>query len=217
MAMENSESESLSVDSFSQSWLINPEPFDITDSCSIRSSIDEEGLSSFIVMDPRLPASKRFFRDVQNSNFHFPDSKSPVPLVHAGDLFHNGRILPRTASSLKKEAAGEDDICSNVSGNMTASTCKDVVTSSKNYRCPLLKRGRTISINVFHRYLSCLQPFICRRGTRSKVAENWMASPETLPRTSIASYSVDDYWRKSCGSESSIDEAVLHCKRSISK
>ncbi|KAH9677494.1 putative membrane-associated kinase regulator 6 [Citrus sinensis] len=39
---------------------------------------------------------------------------------------------------------------------------------------------------------------------------------KTSPRTSVA-YSVDDNWRKSCDSDSSIYEAVLHCKRSIGK
>ncbi|XP_021279610.1 probable membrane-associated kinase regulator 6 isoform X2 [Herrania umbratica] len=50
---------------------------------------------------------------------------------------------------------------------------------------------------------------------RVQVMKKWVYSAETSPRVSVA-YSADE-WRKSCDSESSIYEAVLHCKRSIGK
>uniref|UniRef100_A0A7N0U5K7 Membrane-associated kinase regulator 6 n=1 Tax=Kalanchoe fedtschenkoi TaxID=63787 RepID=A0A7N0U5K7_KALFE len=204
MAVEDKESECLSIDSFSHSWLISAGPVEI--SSSLRSSIDE-GPSSFIEMDPRLPASKRF----NSCNFHFPDHSSPAPLLHADDLFHNGQIRPH---KLNRSATGRDGFDAGYS--VGSPSC---LTASARGEVGSLKRCRTVSRSVFRKYLSCLRPFFFqRRATSSKVA--WMASPDAtpLPRMSIASCSVDDSpWRESCGSESSIDEAVLHCKRSFSK
>ncbi|XP_015078897.1 uncharacterized protein LOC107022827 [Solanum pennellii] len=64
--------------------------------------------------------------------------------------------------------------------------------------------------------------FGCKSGTSTRVVEGamlmkkWESSEGTTltPRTSIANYSEED-WRRSCDSDASIYEAVLHCKRTI--
>ncbi|CAI9092340.1 OLC1v1027542C1 [Oldenlandia corymbosa var. corymbosa] len=106
-------------------------------------------------------------------------------------------------------------------------------SSSNRVRCASLRRCKRLS----ERILGFLKP-ICQklqgRGScTSRVASigsssggglmheerhetgrrSWeYYSPATSPRTSVA-WSVDHNWRRSCDSESSIYEAVLHCKR----
>ncbi|KAL5746454.1 hypothetical protein ACOSP7_027600 [Xanthoceras sorbifolium] len=108
--------------------------------------------------------------------------------------------------------------------------------------CSSLRKCRKLSKRLFQKYLDFLVRPLYRRirggggGGRSSsrahdhhhqngdsrvhhVANTWVYSAaETSPRISVAYSSTsvdDDYWRKSCDSESSIYEAVLHCKRSI--
>lgn len=85
------------------------------------------------------------------------------------------------------------------------------------------------SSGIFQKLLDFLKPlcqkisFGCKSGSSTRVLEGpilmkkWESSEGTssiTPRTSIANYSEDD-WRRSCDSEASIYEAVLHCKRTI--
>ncbi|KAK3219951.1 hypothetical protein Dsin_013921 [Dipteronia sinensis] len=107
-----------------------------------------------------------------------------------------------------------------------------------------LRKCRKLSKRLFQKYLNFLVKPLYRRirgsgGGRSSSSttsranhhhhhhqngdhhhhsrvHSWVYSAETSPRISVA-YSADDCWRKSCDSESSIYEAVLHCKRSIGK
>ncbi|WMV34009.1 hypothetical protein MTR67_027394 [Solanum verrucosum] len=79
-------------------------------------------------------------------------------------------------------------------------------------------------VGIFQKLLDFLKKmsFGCKSGTSTKVLEGpmlmkkWESSEGTslTPRTSIANYSEED-WRRSCDSEASIYEAVLHCKRTI--
>ncbi|KAH0662071.1 hypothetical protein KY284_027002 [Solanum tuberosum] len=79
-------------------------------------------------------------------------------------------------------------------------------------------------VGIFQKLLDFLKKmsFGCKSGTSTKVVEGpmlmkkWESSEGTslTPRTSIANYSEED-WRRSCDSEASIYEAVLHCKRTI--
>ncbi|KAJ6672769.1 MEMBRANE-ASSOCIATED KINASE REGULATOR 6-RELATED [Salix viminalis] len=105
---------------------------------------------------------------------------------------------------------------------------KTGVSACKPQRCSSLRRCRRLSKQIVQKYLDFLRPLYRRiRGHRSssraenidskaQVMKNWGYSTETSPRISVA-YSVDDFWRRSCDSESSIYEAVLHCKRSNGK
>ncbi|GMP24650.1 hypothetical protein CsSME_00001840 [Camellia sinensis var. sinensis] len=205
-------SQPLSIESFSYSWLVNLKPsFESLDDAS-----DEA--SSFIDMDPKLTASKRFFRASQDINFDFPISESPLTLVHADELISNGFVMPLFVKPLKMEAY------SNPTTPISSSHVqKNNVLSASKIRCSSLRRCRRLSNRIFQKYLEFIRP-LCqklrgqRSGSRAGAAEsrmqNWIyPSPAASPRSSVA-YSVDN-WRKSCDSESSIYEAVLHCKRSI--
>ncbi|KAK9292495.1 hypothetical protein L1049_020468 [Liquidambar formosana] len=218
--MENSRP--LSIESFSYSWLINLKPsFESLDD-SLRASLDVSDEASFIEMDPRLPPSKRFLRDARDFNFDFPISQSPLTIVHADELFSNGLIMPFFVDPLKMEAY---DALDTIPTSPNSSHAPKIVLSASEIRCPSLRRCRRLSKRIIQKYLDFLRPLFQRiRGrrsgvrpetfdTRSEVVKNRVYSVESSPRRSVT-YCLDD-WRKSCDSESSIYEAVLHCKKSI--
>ncbi|XAR71676.1 hypothetical protein NMG60_11018061 [Bertholletia excelsa] len=200
-------SQPLSIESFSYSWLVNLKPpFDGPD--------ESDEASSFIEMDPRLPESRRFFRGSNDFKFDFPKSDSPLNLVDADELISNGLLRPIFA----KMDSGEPEPCPEPPVPPSQ--------AQKILRCSSLKKHKRFSKMIL-KYLDFLRP-LCRklRGrrsgsrieaveTRMQEVDKWLCSPATSPRTSVE-YSVDQ-WRRSCDSESSIYEAVLHCKRSIGR
>lgn len=218
-AMETSQP--LSIESFSYSWLVNLRPSLLESlESSLRTSLDASDEASFIEMDPKKPPSKRFFKNSQHSKFDFPISQSPLTLVHADELFSNGYLMPLFAESLQMEEYESSD--SNTSPVSSSHAPKSEAPTCPS-RCLSLKRCRTLSRRVFQKYLDFLRP-LCRRlrghksstetaAKRGLSVKNRRYYSDTSPRISVA-LSADD-WRYSCDSESSIYEAVLHCKRSI--
>ncbi|KAK8473903.1 hypothetical protein V6N13_077363 [Hibiscus sabdariffa] len=220
-------SQPLSIESFSYSWLVNLKPsLDGLDG-SLRASLDAyDEASSFIEMDPRMPPSRRFFRNSQDFKFDFPISQTPLTLVHADELFSDGRVMPFFVNPSKIEAYRVSDPTSSLP---TATHALNIdVPQCKTNRHPL-RRCRRLSKRIFSKYLNFLRPLyrsVLRRNkssgraesvdARGHVRKNWLYSAGTSPRISVA-YSAADEWRKSCDSESSIYEAVLHCKKSIGK
>lgn len=194
-----------SIESFSYSWLANLKPSSFEESL-ISSDQDE---ASFIEMDPRLPPSKRFIRVSSDFGFDFPVSDSPLGLVHADELISNGFLVPLFVREMKMERFGAEDCCMPTpsTSQMTVhSTRRSVVSAASLRRC------HGLSKRFFHKYLKFLLRPLFYRRRRS----NQFESAATSPRTSLA-YSADDNWRRSCDSESSIYEAVLHCKRTQGK
>lgn len=225
-AMETS-SQPLSIESFSYSWLVNLKPsLDSLDS-SIRASLDACDEASFIEMDPRMPPSKRFFRSSQDLKFDFPIAQSPLTLVHADELFSNGYVMPLFVDPLKMEAFRPSDSAPTIPTTSSTNPKLGHLEPRKANTCSI-RRCRKLSKRMFLKYLYFLKPLYQRiRGhksssspgsvdTRPRGKKNWVYSTETSPRISVA-YSADDCWRRSCDSESSIYEAVLHCKKSIGK
>ncbi|KAM7272978.1 hypothetical protein ACFE04_027642 [Oxalis oulophora] len=228
------ETSPLSIESFSYSWLVNLKPSLESLDNSLRASLDAASLyddqhsSSFIEMDPRMPPSKRFFRkSSQDFKFDFPISQSPLTLVDADELFSNGQMIPLFIDPLKisRSFQGTSD-----SEELSLQAVADHVfpASGSKTRCTSLRRCRTLSKRIIHKYLAFFRPIYRRirssngRKSSSRVEtigvhqpmKNWgYSSVEASPRISIA-YSADN-WRRSCDSESSIYEAVLHCKKSI--
>ncbi|MCD7469483.1 hypothetical protein HAX54_008538 [Datura stramonium] len=217
--------QSLSIESFSYSWLV-----DLGD--SFRATMDasaDDYETAFIEMDPALPPSKRFFNvNQQDLNFDFPTSESPLTLVHADELISNGFLMPLFIKKpMKMESEYYEVINSDSIANSPASSSAVQNESScrRVNRCVSLRGCRSLSRRILVKYLDFLRPFCqkirrCsrlgrRRTSRGKeVMKKWeYSSAATSPRTSVA-YSVDN-WRRSCDSESSIYEAVLHCKRTI--
>ncbi|KAF3432906.1 hypothetical protein FNV43_RR24008 [Rhamnella rubrinervis] len=229
-------SQPLSIESFSYSWLVNLKPSLESLDNSFRASLDaSDEANSFIEMDPRMPPSKRFFRSSQDFKFDFPavSQSSPLTLVHADELISNGYLMPLFVDPLKIEAFEASNPTHNLSTSSLHSP-KPLVSASDS-DCSSLRRCRRLSRRILHKYLKFLRPLYRRiRGgghnhkassssskaghgdKRVQVVKNnsRVYSSETSPRISVA-YSADDYWRKSCDSDSSIYEAVLHCKRSI--
>lgn len=219
-------SQALSIESFSYSWLVNLKPSSLENlDTSLRPSLDAsdtEASNSFIEMDPRMPPSKRFFNISQDFKFDFPYDDDG--LVDADELFSNGYLMPLFLNNPSHSSINSNSI------TLPSSSSH----APKPTRCSSLKRCRTLSAKMFHKYLNFLRP-LCRRlrglshnqksssssfetsakrGDSVKKMKNKVCyTSEASPRISVA-YSADD-WRKSCDSETSIYEAVLHCKRSI--
>ncbi|KAE8722685.1 hypothetical protein F3Y22_tig00013773pilonHSYRG00031 [Hibiscus syriacus] len=194
-AMETSQP--LSIESFSYSWLVNLKPsLDGLDS-SLRGSLDAYDEASFIEMDPRMPPSRRFFGTLMISSLISPFHSLPSPLSMPTSSFPKVVsclcVMPFFVNNSKKIEAY--DVSGPTPTLPTAPHAPDLdVPQCKTNRHPSLRR--------------------CRRAEsidpRGHVRKNWLYSTGTSPRISVA-YSADEC-RKSCDSESSIYEAVLHCK-----
>uniref|UniRef100_A0A2P2N2S9 Membrane-associated kinase regulator 6 n=1 Tax=Rhizophora mucronata TaxID=61149 RepID=A0A2P2N2S9_RHIMU len=218
-------SQSLSIESFSYSWLVNLKPSLESLDSSFRASLDASDEASFIEMDPKMPPSKRFFRNHSHDfKFDFPISQSPLTLVHADELFSDGYVMPVFVDPSKMRSYGDSD---STSALPNSSHAPKVVGSAGKFRSSSLRRCRSLSKQVLHKYLDFLRPlYRIFRGhrtssrtdsadTKVQVLKSWVYPAETSPRMSVA-YSIDN-WRKSCDSDNSIYEAVLHCKRSFGK
>ncbi|KAI3784418.1 hypothetical protein L1987_43517 [Smallanthus sonchifolius] len=83
-------SESLSIESFSYSWLVNLKPSFESPKGSFRVSFEAFDESNFIEMDPKLSASKRFLVFHQDFDFDLPTLQ---PCVHADELISNGILV----------------------------------------------------------------------------------------------------------------------------
>ncbi|XP_059667155.1 probable membrane-associated kinase regulator 6 [Cornus florida] len=214
----------LSIESFSYRWLVNIKPSYESLDDTLLACIDTFEEASFIEMDPKLPPSKRFFSGSQDCNFDFPASQSPLSLVHADELISNGFLVPLFVKPSKME---EYDASSSTPLQPISSHAQKSVHSANKFRCSSLRRCRRLSRRLFWKYLDFLRP-LCQRlggrrsgsgadtlGTKMQELKHWIYSPATPPRPSVA-YSADNC-RRSCDDESSIYEAVLHCKRSIGK
>ncbi|KAJ6340531.1 hypothetical protein OIU77_008320 [Salix suchowensis] len=192
-------SQSLSIESFSYSWLVNLKPSLESLDSSLRASIDAPDEAFFIEMDPRMPPSKRFFGNSQDFKFDFPISQSPLTLVHADELFSNGYVMPLFFDPLRIEAY-------EVSDSIPSPSHLFPRTKNHGFSLPFFRRIRG------HRSSSRAESI----DSKVQAMKSWVCSAETSPRISVAN-SADDCWRRSCDSDSSIYEAVLHCKRSNGK
>nr|DAD19088.1 TPA_asm: hypothetical protein HUJ06_020551 [Nelumbo nucifera] len=222
-------SQPLSIDSFSYSWLINLKPSYESLGDSFRAYLDaSDEASSFIEMDPKLTPSKRFLGDAQDFNFGFPVSQSPHgDLVDADELFSNGLLLPLFRNSFKTEAFAAS-VDSAPTPLISSSEPSKLLISSNRSRSPLFRRWRRSSRTIFQKYMGFLRPLykklrVLRLDARRPetndarvrpFVRSWDESSQltTSPRASTA-YSTGDW----CAIESSIHEAVLHCKKSIEK
>ncbi|KAL4575774.1 hypothetical protein LXL04_011860 [Taraxacum kok-saghyz] len=204
-------SQPLSVESFSYTWLSNPNPIPtlMSPNCSFRVSFDASDDASFIEMDPNLTPSKRFLvRPDSDSGFDFPTSQSPSTLVHADKLISNGTLLPMNSYG--------------PSGSVPSSPFYPAIQDNnrlRKSRSMMLRRCNRLPKRIIQKYMDLVQPLWSRlrrgRSDSSRVqgVENWECSSVYGPRTSGACWA--DNRRRSCDSECSIHEAVVHCKRTI--
>lgn len=231
---------SLSIESFSHSWLVNMKPSNSESrdkSCS--ASFDASDDASFIEMDPKLPPSRRFSRVPKDFSFDFRTSQPPPMLVDAGELISDGFLRPLVGQQLMMSENMEayDDEASEPAAalpnpRLMYSISHKETRHSSRVRCASLRKCKRLPKQIFQKYFDFLRPLYKKlrgRGSGSRVASitnaraygevagnnNLEFSPAASPRTSIA-WSADN-WRRSCDSESSIYEAVLHCKRTNGK
>ncbi|KAK9672557.1 hypothetical protein RND81_12G108400 [Saponaria officinalis] len=222
-------SQPLSIESFSYSWLINLKPSLIESlSESFRAALDssDESSSSFIEMDPNMPPSRRFVKLENDFDFNVPFSEQSVP---ADELFSNGLLLPLVDSPRPKTYSYSDS--SRCASPFLDVEDRRVSSGHQKIDCSSLRRCKSLlSRKMFEKYLQFLCPLLekirlCKlKSSRRRSGDNRICplrnnrvhhSPQASPRTSICSSPGD--WRRSCDSESSIHEAVLHCKRSFGK
>lgn len=197
-------SQPLSIESFSYSWLVNLKPPSETLDDSRRFSLDASDEAYFIEMDLQSPASKRFFTHSQDLNFDFPVAESPLSLVHADELISNGFLMPFFVNPLKVEAHNESY---SHPTTPTSSRAQKTLHSARKIHCSSLSRCRSLSKRIFEKYLDFIRPMCGKSRGRRSCSRN-----EAVDST--VAYSSDN-WRRSCDSDCSIYEAVLHCKRSI--
>ncbi|KAI3800199.1 hypothetical protein L1987_35509 [Smallanthus sonchifolius] len=199
------DSQPLSVESFSYTWLVNRNPSVDSLNRSFRLSFDAADGASFIEMDPNLTPSKRFLVH-QDFDFNVPKSQTPMTLVHADKLISNGILVP-----LESHGPSSDSI----PVSPLSSTTRGEGRFLKSRSMSLCKCNKLPKI-IIQKYMDLVRPLWSRmrRGrsdsSRVKGVENWECSSA---RTSGACWA--DNLRRSCDSESSIHEAVVHCKKTI--
>ncbi|CAK7348802.1 unnamed protein product [Dovyalis caffra] len=206
-------SETLAIESFSRSWLTSVNSSLHGLETPLRASLDcsHEAISE--ELDYRMPESRRSLEEDQNFNFDFPISQSPDALLHADQLFSDGLIRPIFINQSKIEASSSLNLAPTVPSSFSSGT-----VSAVQILCRFLGRWRRILPNCF----GYVRPFSHRlRGSRiitrvdnvERIAwgvKSQSNSREASPRRRTA-YSLDGCY----DSESSIHEAVLHCKRSM--
>ncbi|CAD5334730.1 unnamed protein product [Arabidopsis thaliana] len=184
-------------------------------------------------MDPRLPPSRRFFiKTSHESSFKFDNfvsfSDEDHSLVHADELFRDGYVMPYrlkptsaateeesepldTTTSEKIDTRGVNSKPSPTSSRKLRRVSKWVLLKYLDFLTPLCKRLRRCRSAVTTGSIGMDSRIRVTTSCRSRVYSDEMTSS---PRISVAD---DYYWRRSCDSESSIYEAVLHCKKSFEK
>ncbi|XP_010555704.1 PREDICTED: probable membrane-associated kinase regulator 6 [Tarenaya hassleriana] len=225
--MEDQESQAcnpLPIESFSYGWLVNFPSLENIEN-STRTSVDTyDDSSSFIEMDPRLPPSRRFFISPKDRSFKFDSFSKSESLAHADELFYDGYVMPLFANSAEESQPLD-------SSSVRPEKMRAVgLTKSKSSSCS--RRFQRASKWVLLKYIDFLTPLYRRirgsKASRSSGSNGAKSGNESRIRatrkqvyshetTSSPRVSVADDWRRSCDSESSIYEAVLHCKKSFGK
>ncbi|KAF7813017.1 putative membrane-associated kinase regulator 6 [Senna tora] len=215
--------------------------FDDGDGSSM-ALVDADELFSNGYLTPLFLNSNLKNKIKKEHHHHHHDQETPPPPPSSSSSSSsnpnnkNSIVVPSSCSSPK---GGSSSSSSGVGPTIVVPHSSSSSCSSSS-RCPSLKRCRTVSRRVFQKYLNNFLRPLCRRlrgglnhqkkSSSSSSSSNSSSSSsihhhnegvgfkrscsEISPRISVA-YSADEYWRKSCDSESSIYEAVLHCKRSI--
>lgn len=192
----------LAVESFSDSWLSNPK---------VKLSLNgDEELYRELSHGSSFATTQDFHFDIQASESH---------LLHADELFSDGLVKPVFVIPLAGRVSNTADTVSSFYVSSRSATTDGKITGC------FLGRWRKVSKRIlqkFYSYLIVVVP-LCHKvrgsrksskvddiGIRTKEVKSWNNSPQTSPNRSRV-YSEGDLH----DIESSINEAVLHCKRSI--
>ena len=133
--------------------------------------------------------------------------------------------MPAFVNQVKTDTYDASDDPAPSCASSSSKKLHSVSDSGNRTRGSSLKKCRKLSKQIFLRYLHFLKPLCQRvreRRSGSRVGtftarlhgeRNWDCSTSTSPQVRVANSC--DNWRRSCDSESSIYEAVLHCKRTV--
>ncbi|KAJ8748898.1 hypothetical protein K2173_013331 [Erythroxylum novogranatense] len=194
-----SPSEPLAIESFSNSWLTGN-----------HSSLENLG-------DPSTASFQRSSGDSQNFKFDVPFTKSSSAIVHADQLFSDGLIRP---NSLHRSSSSSVNLRPSSSTRPSPSSFSDsTVVPVADTQCEVLRRWKKRSERILQKWIGHLTPFCLGvGGTRKSIkvddidrreweVKSWSNSP---------TYHSADSWSE-LEFETSIYEAILHCKKSIGR
>ncbi|KAL0905875.1 hypothetical protein M5K25_024320 [Dendrobium thyrsiflorum] len=212
----------ISNDSFSLNWLSNiKHSLDFLEE-SLRRSFDGLDGNSFIEMDPDF-FSLRWTNSI-DFDFSLPSCDGPL-VVHADQIFFNGHLLPLQVINTSKNNDGsitlsknwDDSVSTNSSPSFTSSDTMTMKSCHNKQKLPLLKRNTKSPVKMLRKYLYFLIPLYKKvlnlKKASSKMPRSFDDSPRSPPRMSIERRRGNRVF--DVPSESSIHDAVLHCKKSI--
>ncbi|KAJ0111976.1 hypothetical protein Patl1_00523 [Pistacia atlantica] len=195
----------LAIESFSSSWLSN------TTSLNNSREVTSKELDGTLV------------KEALNFNFDIPTS--PVALLHADELFSDGLIKPVFVDDPSEiDSSNSSDFITVLPGS--SFSVGNIGISSLDGHCDCFIKWKESSQRIIQKCFGHIRSLCNKaiiRSSRKSIRVNdidrrlaWEVkrcsnnSPQASPQRSTA-YSVDDW----CDIESSIHEAILHCKRSI--
>ncbi|KAL4586116.1 hypothetical protein LXL04_010747 [Taraxacum kok-saghyz] len=208
-------SQPLTIESFSYSWLINQNP----SLDKIFNDNKEESTDSFV-------NSPRFHEESQD--FHFQIPFSSPNLVHADEIFFNGHIIPRSLNQIRIYSTPATPLVHFPSKNPSkfpkiyGQLIVNLRVSSKRIlrKCfSFLVPRKSTKIVDSSANSVCLSSFVLRNEKTNKKIE---CDKTTFRRTKSWSPNSTSGSRfpcsknKSCDyNETSVHEAIVHCKRSF--
>lgn len=210
-------SQLIAVESFSYSWLqqnIAPS-FDSLHE-SLQAASDSFHEDNFTNSDYKIVNCQKCLSEPQNFNFDVPVSQSPDALLHADELFSDGLIRPVYVDPWKLDVSRSSNSCT-----VPLSSSRNISSAHKVHH-QVIRRWSNLSKRVLQKCFRCLIPCCRKVGTSRKSSrvddidrnlwkvKSWNDSPQASPPV-CTTYSVGD-WHDV---DSSIYEAILHCKRSI--
>ncbi|KAI3764397.1 hypothetical protein L2E82_14404 [Cichorium intybus] len=215
-------SQPLTIESFSYSWLINRKPSldEIFNNIEDHIKNHEEENTSSVVN------SQKFHEETQNFHFDLPFS---IPnLVHADEIFFNGHIIPKSVNQIR--------LYSSPATPLVHFPPKKPSKHAKSYS-QLIANWRISSKKILGK---CVSFFVPRKNTRivdSSISSVCLSSfVPTNEQTNKRIEGDNTTFRRTkswshastCGSsfsenklcdynETSVHEAIVHCKRSFEK
>lgn len=207
-------SQSLAIESFSDSWLTSISSSLESLQEPLRASLDSSHEATAEELEYRISKLKISLEEVQNFHFDVPSSPCPEAVVDADQLFSKGLIKPVFISQSKTEAYSSLDLVSKMHSSFSTSA----VVPTVHIHCHIFRRWRKAPLRILQKCFRYLRP-LCHKISgsiqststddidgRAKQIKGQNNLPQASPGTTDWSHI-----------ESSIYEAVLHCKRSIGK
>lgn len=196
----------LAIDSFSYSWLSN-----------VRTSFD--GLDE--PLRPSFDGSETYPEKSQNFNFNVSLSQLSPTLLHADELFADGIIKPFFAGKSEDRNFQTSSSLKTCPTTSLYSFARKTIFPVIGIHWPAPARLRKSSVQTLRRCIAYLTPSCFKSGCGRKSTKvdvdrrfqelgSWNCSPQpSQPQSSALAYVTGD-WNDT---ESSIHEAILHCKR----